>query len=278
MRTLEHPMKAPPIVPGGVQKPYVDQGNDLHKLVERRLRVCVEIAQLAKDLEPQRLEWLASLHPDVRTVIGHIHGPLLRELLLRVRHEDSEYFASLSSGRCALGDIGAAGIYKPALKDAKTSLSQWLADGPARNRKIIAAVTPSCDDLLDNLAWSKREKEIESGSVQGPYRIQDVDLNTIAVHPRFAVWERGSSGQWKARNIDNLKASGGNDTVRMHECIRHVIWTMRELLFVFAGNSGGQEPNCMASLRITQVRSGNLRFTQFRFNLCGQLFIIQYGR
>ena len=82
---------------------------------------------------------------------------------------------------------------------------------------MLSRVRSSGDEELDALAWQKREKELATGAVRGPYRIEDVDLDTIALHPSFPVWERSATGGWKARNIDNLKASGGNDTVAMVE-------------------------------------------------------------
>ena len=67
------------------------------------------------------------------------------------------------------------------------------------------------------LAWAKRVKEIESGAVRGPFDIKDVDLQKVAIHPSFPVWERGPNGTWKARNIDNLTASKANDTISTTE-------------------------------------------------------------
>ena len=63
----------------------------------------------------------------------------------------------------------------------------------------------------------KREEEIATGAVQGPFRISEVDLDSIVLHPSFPVWARKNDGGWKARNIENLKTSGGNGTVAYSE-------------------------------------------------------------
>ena len=60
-------------------------------------------------------------------------------------------------------------------------------------------------------------KEIATGAIQSPFRIRDVNLDSIAVHPTFRVWERCPSKSWKGRIIENLKACDGNDTVESVE-------------------------------------------------------------
>ena len=138
-------------------------------------------------------------------------------MLARSTHDDTRYFASLCEGRRALGPIEPAGLYRRVVRPARVQLHDWLAHAPRRNREIISAVQSSGDIELDAEAWRKREKEIQTGAVQGPFRVHEVDLDSIAVHPTFPVWERSQSGGWKVRNIENLKASGGNDTVEAVE-------------------------------------------------------------
>jgi len=217
MQEVEHPMAAAPVLPATAEEAYRKQGGDSLELISWRLKVCMRIAEWARELEPERRAWAASLHPTVHAVIGHLHGPLLEKATAAVGHGDKEYFRSLTAGRAALGKIQPAGIYRPKARSAKMSLRDWLLDAPARNRRLIASVKSSGDEVLDALAWAKREKEIKTGAVRGPFRVTEVDLDVIAVHSSFPVWERGHDGDWKARNIDNLKASGGNGTVDTEE-------------------------------------------------------------
>ena len=218
MLKVEHPMEAAPVLPRTAEEAYVRQGNDAHALIAWRLKVCMRILQWARELEPSRCEWAASLHPCVRAVVGHLHGPLLDKLTKAVNHGDAKYFDSLSAGRPALGKVeSAGGIYQQKVKTAKCTLDAWLQGAPRTNKRIIASVKSSGDEILDALAWAKREKEIQTGVVRGPFRISEMDLDSIAVHPSFPVWERGLKGDWKVRNIDNLKASEGNDTVEAEE-------------------------------------------------------------
>ena len=58
---------------------------------------------------------------------------------------------------------------------------------PARNRRMLRRVGSSGDEQLDALAWSKREKEIATGAVRGPFRLHEVNLEDIVIHPTFPV-------------------------------------------------------------------------------------------
>ena len=69
----------------------------------------MQISEWSKELQDQRRAWAESLHPDVKSVIGHLHGPLLQKLVAMSNHPDTEYFKSLSAGRPALGQIETAG-------------------------------------------------------------------------------------------------------------------------------------------------------------------------
>ena len=216
MRTIQHPMELPPVVPEDVMSALTSQGPGGIELIKRRLSLCMLVKEWSLELGQEREQWANSLHPDVRAVIGHLHGPLLDKLLRLVNHKDVDYMSSLSSGRRALGKIAPAGIFRPVDRRAQIPLAEWIRQAPKRNKQLVAAMTSTGDADLDWAAWQKREKEIEIGAVQGPFRLGEVDLDIVAVHPSFPVWERSARGDWKARNIENLKASGGNNTV---ECV-----------------------------------------------------------
>ena len=177
----------------------------------------MKIQELSDALQEERKQWRENLHPHVKSVIGHIHPPLLDSLLHVADHRDKLCMKSLMAGRAPLGCIEPAGLYRQAVRLPKVPLAKWLKEAPGRNSKMLAQVGPSGDDELDRQSWAKREQEIATGAVRGPFRVSDVSLSEIAIHPSFAVWERAASGGWKARNIDNMKASEGNDTVETTE-------------------------------------------------------------
>ena len=217
MLALAHPMEAPPALPKAAGEAYKEQAQNPKTVIRSRMRRLARIEEWSRELEGDRADWAKSLHPDVHAVIGHLHGPLLEKLVRRAGHEDVNYFRSLCAGRPALGELEPAGIYRPSAREAQFTLEEWLRKAPQRNLSIIASVGSSGDTQLDEQAWLKREKEIKTGAVQGPFRVTSVDLTKIAVHPSFPVWERSQAGGWKCRNIDNLKSSGGNFTVSSSE-------------------------------------------------------------
>ena len=149
-----------------------------------------------------------------------------------VDHADVEHMSSLTEGRCDLGKISPAGLFRCEARPARVDLQDWDREAPSRNQKLLKQVRSSGDIALDAAAWSKCEEEIKSGAVKGPCRVADIDLDSIALHPSFPVWERAAAGGWKPRNIENWMASGGSDTVEVDEVYsphdldvaRAVIW------------------------------------------------------
>ena len=125
-------------------------------MINKRLELYMQLKTNAAEMEEERRAWAQTLHPDVRCVIGHLHGPLLNKMLERSGHLDTEYFRSLSSGRPSLGRIEPAGLYRVVNRPARTFLADWLAEAPARNRRIINSVASSGDARLDAEAWRKR--------------------------------------------------------------------------------------------------------------------------
>ena len=51
-----------------------DRGSDLRPWRKARMR---EVERKAEDLRGEQERWAQELHPDVRRVGGHLHGPLL---------------------------------------------------------------------------------------------------------------------------------------------------------------------------------------------------------
>ena len=68
-------MEAPPQLPHSAERALRAQGEDVNWLLRWRIHACARLEAWARELEPERAEWAAALHPDVRAVIGHIHGP-----------------------------------------------------------------------------------------------------------------------------------------------------------------------------------------------------------
>eukprot|EP00959_Pyramimonas_sp_CCMP1952_P299458 6263339-Pyramimonas_sp.AAC.1 len=179
--TLERPMCGPPTLHASVEEAYRRQAADPEVVKRTRLQACALISEWANELEPEREAWAAALHPDVRRVIGHLHGPLLKKLVSESGHLDKAYFDSLCSGRPALGAIQPAGLWRAAESAASVDLQDWIKEAPERNRRIVAGAKGSGDAALDQAAWSK----IANGAVEGPFSVSDVDLADVAVHPSF---------------------------------------------------------------------------------------------
>jgi hypothetical protein len=171
----------------------------------------------AARLQSQRASWEAKLHPDVRSVIGHLHLPFLQWLLEYSGFPAKDYVARLMRGKPCLGEIPASGIFFAERNEGTLSLKQWSSAPRSRNERMIAMTKSSGDNVLDNKSWEKTLKEIRMNYCDGPGEIHDLDLDRVCLTPRWAKWEEKEDGSWSCRNISDWKASKGNETVTILE-------------------------------------------------------------
>ena len=69
------------------------QIDDCLCLIRERLQTYVRISERAAELQQEREKWSANLRPQVKAVVGHLHGPLLQKLVAANGHCDMQYFS-----------------------------------------------------------------------------------------------------------------------------------------------------------------------------------------
>ena len=218
LQMLRHPMEEPPFLPQRLRVALETlRYHGMRNIGQWRQQRMQQIRDAAARLEPLRANYTARLHPEVAKVIGHLHLPLLEWLLKSIEYEDIAYMRSLMAGRPLLGPAHVSNVFPKAYVPATITLENWARDPYERNRKMIDSVGPSGDEDLDWASWHKTEQEIERGYAEGPFQLEDYDLNLKCFTPRFPKWERKDDGTWAARNISDYKRSGGNSTVEMFE-------------------------------------------------------------
>ena len=99
--TVNHPMEFPPPIPkrlGEALGVIVDKG----MLVKERLAAQMRKIQCwADELQTQRVVWQDSLHPQVKSVIGHLPFVLYDRLLRHIEYEDKDYIDPIcEEGAC----------------------------------------------------------------------------------------------------------------------------------------------------------------------------------
>ena len=214
---IQHPAVAPPPMPGtwiGAITKMVDRWEHLHTWREQEMRL---IRTAARRLQQQREQWARGLHRDVRKVIGHLHLPLLDWMVKRSSFQCTHYVDRLMQGKPCLGEITPSGVFRPERNEATMTLAAWRQAPRSRNERMLSRVCSSGAHDLDIKSWDKTLKEIQLGYCDGPGNVEELDLDTVCLTPRWPKWELKEDGSWSCRNISDWRASQGNDTVALSE-------------------------------------------------------------
>ena len=172
----------------------------------------------AKQLEPQRVALLRTLHPDVRRVLHKVHVPLFGKLLEESAFPNQNLIRDLCQGRPLVGTPEAGGALLPRVRPAEFSREELkVADFSSLNARAIRAVQRgSGDSELDTLSYEKTKKDLARGALAGPFKSiaalldalaatgdSDVTFAQILISPQHPVWEK----EGKVRNITNAKGT-----------------------------------------------------------------------
>ena len=166
--------------------------------VEWRRSQCERVRHLSRELQPVQERWRASLHPQVRKIIGNWHLPLLHVLAVEAGCPDLFFALDISLGLPTMGR--AAHSFSMPLKAtrASMSLSELHAQAAQRNQQLLSSIRTSGDEELDVASAAKTKAEVDSGVMLGPWPAGNLPAWVRTISRRFPIWEcHGPSGQKK---------------------------------------------------------------------------------
>ena len=130
---------------------------------------------------------------------------LIEYLSVFTQSPDTSLLIDLVRGMHLTGTIPSAGSLPPATNVAKQSLAQVLRDVRTRNEGIISSLKRRPPEAILK-CFEMTENEIAEGKVSELRPVTSDILSTHVLNPRFVIEQN------KPRLIDDLKASGVNDT------------------------------------------------------------------
>ena len=94
------------------------------------------------------------------------------------------------------------------------SVSDFAGSWKDQQKRALAHVRPSSDELLDKQAYGKSCDEQDRGVLVGPFRhLAELPVAEPCLIPRHGVWEQhGGSSVPTVRVIDDMLAGGQNGT------------------------------------------------------------------
>ena len=215
---LLHPMAQLPALPAGLLRAAHKLALVGPTVVEYRAATLQRIEALGQKLLPLQAKWKASLHPQLAKIVGHWNMPLILTLGREAGIPDRFFGLDVSRGLQQLGRPGHSFNMPLRRRAPRCSKEELLEHAPRANARIISSVGPSGDPELDEYSFMQTQKEIESGTMLGPWPASSPPASIKVVSRRFAHWEHhGLSGKRKCRNLDEFSESGVNDTVDDYE-------------------------------------------------------------
>ena len=80
------------------------------------------------------------------------------------------------------------------------------------NCNVLASVRSTGDASADELAWSKSQREFETGGLLGPWNsLGEIPFEHFKLLQRFVIREQHGGQEATVRNIDNALLGGQNE-------------------------------------------------------------------
>ena len=157
-------------------------------------------------------DWLGNCSRGAQRVCATVNGPLLCELAAKIEHGDRDIGSLLQQGARLLGDLPRSGNGRAAEFAAPASARDLWWNAAARNKELLATLRE--DRVHSEEIWRQTMAEVDAGRMTVPRPVEEFDLSSILLSPRFVVEQLKEDGSVKLRMIDDFSRSGCNDAVR----------------------------------------------------------------
>ena len=216
-KRLQHPFLKVDVSTAAVRNALEPCGLDSGQINAFRHKVCECLQELASCTEEEDKYLITLAHPYVAAVLRAYKMKkvaFMREVCFVCQPEDYAAVPSLLIGLPMLGWACPAFGLMNRVSPPTHTIDEWLGDRIARNMKIIARISSSGDQFLDEAAYSKTIDEVKAGVTEGPFtKLEDVPICAPCLAPRVGIWENhGEAVADSVRNIDNLLLGMQNAT------------------------------------------------------------------
>ena len=152
--------------------------------------------------------WFAGADAHVRQVAREVNGPLLERLARRSDFHDPGAVELFRRGAPFVGLLPCSGNGVPIAQPVAPRKRELLADVEGRNRRVLARLRD--DERGSELLAQARKEAAETGRISAPVPVEEVDLSSILLSPRFPVLKLKADGSLGVRAVDDCTASEAN--------------------------------------------------------------------
>ena len=202
----KHPMQLDQLLPKRLREVMVvyKKSSVQERIIQRTSRLGFWVKR-AKELSTAEVEFHASLHPNVASVLSGKRLLLLKEMINSINYEDVAVFDEFTQGSMLVGSSQVSGLWPLKFTPATMTLTE-LAVNSQKERGMLEQHKPLVDqdDELLKSVWSQTMDETETGALVGPITLQEIDPAT-PLSRRFGIRQGG-----KIRCVDDFSRSGVN--------------------------------------------------------------------
>ena len=152
--------------------------------------------------------WFAGADAHVRRVAREVNGPLLERLARRSGFHDPGAVELFRRGAPFVGMLPCSGNGVPIAQPVAPRKRELLVDVEGRNRRVLARLRD--DGKGSALLAQARKEAAETGRISVPVPVEEVDLSSVLLTPRFPVEKLKEDGSISVRAVDDCTASEAN--------------------------------------------------------------------
>ena len=209
---VQHPVARRVLLKPHIHHALDNQHSDPNHLISFRYRLMELVLALANALRSAAQRILGFVHRDLWGVLSKKNIALMRELNFICRCPDFSAVIDLVWGLPMAGWARHCPNLVQKLSSLPKPFSEILGGVDEHNRKVLASVRSTGDREADELAWSKSQKEFDTGGLLGPWSsLAEIPFKVFRLLQRFVIHEQHGGQAATVRCIDNALIGGQNE-------------------------------------------------------------------
>ena len=179
-------------------------------IAKARAKFFAKWLKVAQDLKDDEAKLKESMSAERRRILLPKRLLVWKAMLEEVKYSDLDVVEETIKGTDLVGEAPATGVFNTRFRPAKRTVEDLASCAPAIREAILKSVRSQGDEI-DAEVLRQTQAEVEKGWATGPIDVSNLPPGSI-ISRRFGLVQPN-----KTRLIDDLTASGINDTVQAEE-------------------------------------------------------------
>ena len=206
-----HPRTVEALIPQVLREAILQHKNCApDKIAKARAEFFAKWLKIAQDLQEDEVKLKSNMSAERRKILKPKRLLLWQAMLKEAKYADLGVVDETIKGTDLVGEAPATGIFNTKFRPAKRTVEDLSACAPAIREAILKSVRSQGEEV-DAEVLRQTRAEVDKGWATGPINVEHLPPGSI-ISRRFGLVQPN-----KTRLIDDLSASGINDTVQAEE-------------------------------------------------------------